>query len=125
MRGIRVVGTIRRTQLVTQCAEETLTSPRPVRVGSTRRAVVKTVGGRTSENHAVCTAFELNRRIAWRNTPAPVPFEVTVNFTPHDGGTRVDSIWTWVPKAVFRPAAPLLDLMFRRRWRGMLTVYDG
>jgi uncharacterized protein YndB with AHSA1/START domain len=94
--------------------EETLTSPRPVRVGSTRRAVVKTLGGRTAENHAVCTAFDLNRRIAWRSTSAPVPFEVTVNFIPHDGGTRVDSIWTWEPKGLLRPAAPLLDLMFRR-----------
>jgi uncharacterized protein YndB with AHSA1/START domain len=94
--------------------EETLTSPRPVGVGSTRHAVVKTFGGRTAENDAVCTAFDLNRRIAWRSTSAPVPFEVTVDFIPHDGGTRIDSIWTWEPRGLVRVAAPLLDLLFRR-----------
>lgn len=94
--------------------EEKLTSPRPVRVGSTRRAVVKTFGRGTAENHAVCTAFEANRRIAWRSTSAPVPFEVTVDFTPVDGGTRVESLWTWEPTGLLRLPAPLLDLMFKR-----------
>ena len=94
--------------------EETLTSPRPVRVGSTRRAVVRTLGGHREENHAVCTVFEPNRRIAWRSTSARVPFEVTVDFTPFDGGTRIDSIWTWEPKGLLRPVAPLLDPMIRR-----------
>ena len=94
--------------------EEKLTSPRPVRVGSTRRAVVKSFAGRTAENHAVCTAFEPNRRIAWRTTSAPFPFEVTVDFTPVEGGTRIDSIWTWEPKGLMRPVAPLLNLMLRR-----------
>lgn len=92
--------------------EEELTSPPPVGVGSTRRAVVKSFGGRTTENHAVCTEFEPNRRIAWQSTSAVVPFHVTVDFTPLDGSTQVDSIWTWEPKGLLRPLAPLLDRMF-------------
>ena len=129
MRTIRVGGTIRRPvedvfavlsdpenapKWSPNAVEEKLTSPRPVQVGSTRRAVVRTLGKGTAENHAVCTAFEPNRRIAWRSTSAPVPFEVTVDFTPIDGATRVDSVWTWVPKGLLRPIAPLLDLMFKR-----------
>lgn len=94
--------------------EERLTSPRPVRVGSTRHAVVRTLGRGSEENDAVCTIFEPNRRIAWRSTSARVPFEVTVDFEPIDDGTRVDSIWTWEPKGLMRPVAPLLDLMIRR-----------
>jgi uncharacterized protein YndB with AHSA1/START domain len=96
---------------------EELTTPRPVQVGSTRRAVVRTLGRGTAENYAVCTAFESNRRIAWRSISAPVPFEVTVDFTPIDGATRVDSVWTWEPKGLLRPIAPLLDPMFRRAMR--------
>jgi hypothetical protein len=43
-----------------------------------------------------------------------VPFEVTVDFTPFDDGTRVNSLWIREPKGLLRPAAPLLDLMFKR-----------
>lgn len=94
--------------------EEKLTSPRPVRIGSTRRAVVKRFGRGTDVNEAVCTAFEPNRRIAWRSTLAPVQFEVTVNFTDADGSTRLDSIWSWQPTGLLRAVAPLVDLMFKR-----------
>jgi uncharacterized protein YndB with AHSA1/START domain len=94
--------------------EEVLTSPPPVRVGSTRRALVKTFGRGTSENHAVCTAFEPNRRIAWKSTSAPVPFQVTVDFLPIDGGTQIDSLWEWEAKGGLRLVAPLVDRMFRR-----------
>ena len=94
--------------------EEQLTSPRPVRVGSTRRAVVKSFGGRTAENHAVCTEFEPNRRIAWQTTSAAVPFRVAVDFTPVDGSTRLDSTWTVEWAGLMRPLGPLLDGYFKR-----------
>jgi uncharacterized protein YndB with AHSA1/START domain len=92
--------------------EETLTSPPPVGVGSTRRAVVKSFGGRTAENHAVCTEFEPYRRLAWRSTSAPFPFQVAVAFTPIDGSTQIDSIWTFQLTGVMRPLGPLLDRWF-------------
>lgn len=132
MRTIRVGGTIRRPvedvfavlsdpenapKWSPNALQEELTSPRPVQVGSTRRALVKTLGRGTAENHAVCTAFEPNRRIAWRSISAPVPFEVTVDFTPIDGATRVESVWIWEPKGLFRIVAPLLDRMFVRAMR--------
>ncbi|MDQ2934529.1 MAG: SRPBCC family protein [Chloroflexota bacterium] len=129
MRTIRVGGTIKRPaeevfgvlsdpenapKWSLNALEEKLTSPGPVGVGSTRRAVVKTLGGRTAENHAVCTEFEPNRRLVWRSTSAPIPFQVGVDFTPVDGGTRVDSTWAWEPKGLLRLASPILDLMFKR-----------
>jgi uncharacterized protein YndB with AHSA1/START domain len=97
--------------------EEVLTSPPPVRVGSTRRAVVKSFGGPTNVNYAVCTAFEPNRTIAWRSTSAIVPFEVTVDFRPVDVGTAIDSTWTFEPKGLLRPLGPLLARMFQSAMR--------
>ena len=94
--------------------EEKLTSPPPVGVGTTRRAVVKGFGGRTAENHAVCTAFEPNRRIAWQTTSAPFPFHVSVDFTPVDGGTQIHSTWTLKWTGIMRPMGPLLDRYFIR-----------
>lgn len=95
--------------------EEKLTSPRPVGVGSTRRAVVRGLGGGTMENHAVCTEFEPNRRIAWQTTSSRVPFHVAVDFTPIEGGaTRIDSAWTIQMKGPLRPANPIFGMMLRR-----------
>jgi uncharacterized protein YndB with AHSA1/START domain len=129
MRVVRVGGTIRRPvedvfgvlsdpengpKWSLNALEETLTSPRPVGVGSTRRAVVKRLGGGTMENHAVCTEFEANRKLTWQSTSSPIPFRVEVDFMPIDGTTRVDSIWTWEPRGLLRPVSPILDLMFKR-----------
>jgi uncharacterized protein YndB with AHSA1/START domain len=129
MRTIRVGGVIRRPvedvfrvlsnpenapKWSPHAIEEKLTSPPPVRVGSTRRAVVKTFGRGTAENHAVCTAFEPNRRIAWQTTSAPFPFQVTVDFVPVESGTQIDSIWRWEPSGASRLIAPLLDRIFKR-----------
>ena len=72
--------------------EEPLTSPGPVGVGSTRRAVVRSVGGRTTTNETVVTECEPNRRVAMRSISAPVPFEASWSFTVVPDGTRVD--WT-------------------------------
>lgn len=94
--------------------DEELTSPPPVGVGSTRRAVVKSFGGRTAVNHAVCTEFEPNRRIAWQTTSAPFPFHVAVDFTPVEGGTQIDSTWTWEPTGIMRPLAAPLERYFKR-----------
>jgi uncharacterized protein YndB with AHSA1/START domain len=94
--------------------EEKLTSPRPVRVGTTRRAVVKGLGGGTMENHAVCTEFEPNRRIAWQTTSARLPFHVVVDFAPVDGGTRIDSVWTLQLPTLLRPASPIIVPYMRR-----------
>lgn len=61
--------------------EEQLTSLGPVGVGSTRRAVVRSFGGRTTSNETIVTVFEPNRRVAMRTVSAPVPFEATWSFT--------------------------------------------
>ena len=49
-----------------QAISEELITPGPSRVGSRRRAVVRTFGGRTSENVMELTELEPGRRLAMR-----------------------------------------------------------
>ena len=65
------------------------TSPLPHGLGSTRHAVVKMFGRRT-ENDAVVTGWDPNRRAVLEGVATNPPFEITMDFTATDGGTRVD-----------------------------------
>ena len=94
--------------------EEQLTSPGPVGLGSTRRAVVRAGGGRTSTNETVVTAFEPNRRVAMRTISAPVPFEAEWVFTSLADGTRVDWTWSFEFTGVARLIGPLFSAYFKR-----------
>jgi uncharacterized protein YndB with AHSA1/START domain len=94
--------------------EEALTSPGPVGVGSTRRAVVRSFGGRTTANETVVTEFEANRRVAMRTTSAPVPFEAGWSFTSVPGGTRVDWTWSFEWSGAKRVFGPPFAAYFRR-----------
>ena len=100
--------------------EEALTSPGPVGVGSTRRAVVRSFGGRTTANETVVTEFEQNRRFAMRTISAPVPFEVAWSFTSVPGGTRVDWTWSFEFAGAMRVLAPAFGAYFRRSLRADL-----
>lgn len=94
--------------------EEALTSPGPVGVGSTRRAVVRSFGGRTTTNEAMVTEFEPNRRVAMRSISAPVPFEAAWSFTGVPGGTRVDWTWSFEFTRAMRAFGPAFAAYFRR-----------
>lgn len=94
--------------------EEQLTSPGPVGVGSTRRAVVRSFGGRTTTNETIVTAFEPNRRVAMRSVSAPVPFEAAWSFATLPEGTRVDWTWSFELKGVARLIGPPFAAYFKR-----------
>jgi len=74
--------------------EETLLTPGPLRKGSRRRAIVKGFAGRTMQNEAEMVEFEPNRRMVVKVLDAPVPVQIVIEFTPVDGGTRLD--WTGI-----------------------------
>ncbi len=101
--------------------EEQLTSPGPVGVGSTRRAVVRSFGGRTTTNEAIVTVFEPNRRVAMRTISAPVPFEAAWSFTALPDGTRVDWTWSFDLKGVARLFGPAFAVYFQRSLQGDLA----
>lgn len=93
--------------------EETLLTPGPLRKGSRRRAIVKGFAGRTMQNEAEMIEFEQNRRMVVNILDAPVPAQVVIDFTPVDGGTRLD--WTGIvsPRGILAPTAPLIAGFYR------------
>jgi uncharacterized protein YndB with AHSA1/START domain len=92
---------------------ETLLTPGPLRKGSRRRAVVRGFAGRTMQNEAEMVEFEQDRRMVVDVLDAPMPARMVIDFTPVDGGTRLD--WTAIvsPRGVLAPVAGLLLRFFR------------
>jgi len=93
--------------------EETLLTPGPLRKGSRRRAVIKGFAGRTMENEAEMVEFEPNRRMVVEVLDAPIPAQIVIEFTPVDGGTRLD--WTGIvsPRGILAPTAFLIARFYR------------
>lgn len=92
--------------------KEWWTSDPPHGVGSTRHAVV-TMGWFRTENDAVATVYEPPRRAAMKGTSRNAPFEATLDFSPAEGGTRVDV----ATELFLRGPAKLLGPMFTH-WYG-------
>jgi len=93
--------------------EETLLTPGPLRKGSRRRAVIKGFAGRTMENEAEMVEFEPSRRMVVEVLDAPIPAQIVIEFTPVDGGTRLD--WTGIvsPRGILAPTAFLIARFYR------------
>jgi uncharacterized protein YndB with AHSA1/START domain len=98
-----------------RAVEETLITPGPMAVGSRRRAVVPTFGGRTAENEMELTELVPNRRLAMRSISG-FPFEVriSIDLNPVGDGTRLDWLVSFEPGGLLRPTAPLLAPVYRR-----------
>jgi uncharacterized protein YndB with AHSA1/START domain len=93
--------------------EETLLTPGPLRKGSRRRAIVKGFAGRTMQNEAEMIEFEPNRRMVVNVVDAPVPTQIVIEFTPVDGGTRLDWTGTFSPRGILAPAGFLIARFYR------------
>jgi uncharacterized protein YndB with AHSA1/START domain len=108
--------------------EETLLTPGPLRRGSRRRAVIKGFAGRTMENEAEMVEFEPNRRMVVEVLDAPVRAQIVIEFTPVDGGTRLD--WTGIvsPRGILAPTAFLIArfyrMAFERDLRNLKAMMD-
>jgi uncharacterized protein YndB with AHSA1/START domain len=108
--------------------EETLLTPGPLRKGSRRRAVIKGFAGRTMQNEAEMVEFEPNRRMVVKVLDAPVPADIVIEFTPVDGGTRLD--WTGIvsPTGILAPTAFLMAWFYRMAFekdlRNLKAVMD-
>jgi uncharacterized protein YndB with AHSA1/START domain len=94
--------------------EETLITPAPLRKGSRRRATIRGFAGRTMQNEAEMIEFEPNRRMVVEVLNAPVPARIVIEFTPVEGGTRLD--WTGIlsPRGILAPTASLMAAYYRR-----------
>ena len=94
--------------------EETLTTPGPMRVGTRRRAVVPTFGGRTTENEMELTEFEENRRLAMRSVSG-FPFEVRIAIDFVSAGADCRLVWlaSFEPGGALRLTGPLLAAVYK------------
>ena len=89
--------------------EEQLITPGPLRVGSRRRAVVPTVGGRTMENEMELTELEQDRRLAMRGVAGfPFPVRIVAELEPADGGALLRWTTFMEPGGVAKLLGPLL-----------------
>jgi uncharacterized protein YndB with AHSA1/START domain len=108
---------------------ETLLTPGPLRKGSRRRVVVRGFAGRTMQNEAEMVEFEQDRRMVVDVLDAPMPARIVIDFTPVDGGTRID--WTAIvsPRGVLRPVAGLLlpfyRMAFEKDLRNLKAMMDS
>ena len=102
--------------------QEWWTSEPPHGVGSTRHAVAR-MGWFRSENDAVVTVYEPPRRGVMKGTSKNAPFEATLNFSPVEGGTRVDvatELFTHGPAKLF---GPMFLRWYGGNWdRGLLKL---
>lgn len=93
--------------------EEKLITPGPLRVGSRRRAVIRTVGGRTMVNEAEMVELEPNRRMVVELVDPPIPTRIDIGFASVDAATRLDWTATFSPRGVLRLIGPPLALFYR------------
>jgi uncharacterized protein YndB with AHSA1/START domain len=102
--------------------KESWTSPPPHGVGSTRHAVVTTMGRRT-ENDAVVTEYRPPHRAVMQGTSPNAPFVVRLTFTPDGDGTRVDVASELGLTGPMRILGPLIGFVYGQGWaRGLANL---
>ena len=90
------------------------TSPGPVRVGTTAREVSRFLG-RTIEVDSQVTEFVADRRLAYRTSSGPFPFEGAFDVTPQPGGSRIVATFTTTATGAFRLLGPLFTWLATRQ----------
>jgi uncharacterized protein YndB with AHSA1/START domain len=97
--------------------EEKLLTPGPLRVGSRRRAVIRSFGGRTMTNVAEMTAMELNRKMVVDVLDSPIPAHIVIDFVPIESGTSLDWTVDFSPRGWLRPFGPLMAAFYKRAFQ--------
>lgn len=84
-----------------------MTSPGPVKVGSTYKFDIKMMG-MTLETSGEVTAYEPPTQYAWKATSGPFPMSGSITFESVEGGTRIAEAIDARPGGFFKLAEPLL-----------------
>jgi uncharacterized protein YndB with AHSA1/START domain len=94
---------------------EELITPGPLRVGSRRRAVVRSFAGQTTENVMELTALEPDRRLAMRAVSGlPFQMRISIDLEPRGDATQMIWIANLEPTGLLRPAGQLLAAVYGR-----------
>ena len=98
-----------------QAISEEVITPGPLRVGSRRRAVVRTFGGRATENVMELTELEPDRRLAMQVVSGlPFPLRISIDLEPRGDATRMTWLANLEPTGALRLAALLLAAVYGR-----------
>src|SRR3954447_22548800 len=110
-----VLANVENASKWSRARDERLLTPGPLAVGSRRRAVVPSFGGRTQENVMEMTEFEPNRHMAMRGVSGfPMPVRVVIDLTRVGEATTLD--WTTFvePRGPMRLFGPPFAAVFKR-----------
>ena len=94
--------------------EASYTSDGPPGAGTSYLYVARFLGRRI-ESTGEITAFEPNRRYAWKVTSGPIPMASETVFEPVDRGTKVTAVWLGEPGGFFKLAEPIVVRMAKRQ----------
>jgi uncharacterized protein YndB with AHSA1/START domain len=97
--------------------EERMLTPGPLRVGSRRRAVVRSFAGRTMVNEAEMIGFEPNRLMIVRTLAGGMTADTVIDFQETDGGTGLAWTTTIKPRGWLSPAGPFLAWLYGRTFQ--------
>ena len=101
-------------QWQTWAQEAKVTSEGPLGVGA-RYTYVARFLGRRIESSGEVTAYEPNKRYAWRVTSGPVPAEADSTLETVEGGTKITIKGQGEPGGFFRLAEPITERMVKRQ----------
>ena len=86
----------------------------PLGVG-TRYEYVARFLGRKIESQSEVTAYEPDKRYAWKVTSGPIPAEASLDFEPVNEGTRIILTGKGEPGGFFRLAEPPIGRILKRQ----------
>ncbi len=92
----------------------TVTSPGELDTGTQYSYVAKLLG-RELESTGEVTAFDLNKRFAWKTTSGPMPLKADCSFESVAGGTKLTITAQGDPGTYFGMADEILDRVVRRQ----------
>jgi uncharacterized protein YndB with AHSA1/START domain len=95
--------------------EERWTSPPPHGLGSTRRAVIRSMG-RVTETDAVATEYDPPHRAVMEVTVPNAIVRVALDFEPAGNGTRVAVTTSFEFQRLMRLVGPPFAWWYRRAW---------
>lgn len=105
------------TQWQTGVLESEITSEGELGVGTTARSVIQFLGKRI-ESTSEITEFEPNKKVSFKTTSGPIPFEGTTMYEPVEGGTKLSSDFEVEFGGVFKLAEPIVERSAERQFEG-------
>lgn len=111
-------------QWQSELSESEYTSEPPVQVGTTVRQARQYLGRRFESTWEI-TEYEPNRKVRFKATSGPIPFEGEVTLDSVEGGTKYTVVIEAEPGGFFKLAEPIVARTTQREWEtNVATLKD-